>query len=48
MLGYRIDEAARIAASEGSDSIILPDRLSDGTRIILEAAGAERLDFFLY
>lgn len=33
MLGYRIDEAARIAASEESDRIILPDRLSDGTRV---------------
>lgn len=33
MLSYRIDEAARIAASEESDRIILPDRLSDGTRI---------------
>ena len=33
MLGYRIDEAARMASSEDGDSISLPTRLSDGTAV---------------
>ena len=47
MLSYRIDEAARIAASEGSDRIILPDRLSDGTRIF-GSSRSRAAGFFLY